>query len=312
VVDIDIYETTAAFKRHHWVLLRDVIPPHEIASAAHALGRLYPSSEQLLAQKANPRTAPFLQAREQHGRGRAFRDGQFVGLYQFPFRSAALNRLAVNPEVIDLARLLVGVDDVRLYQAEVSAKYAGFANYDQPLHVDYVDHTMLPPRRDGRYRQVQMFVYLSEVAPGNGPTRVVSWERTQGLPLVELIPGGESVELDSDEVAAVGSAGSILCYSADTVHRGSNLTDPGGVRFFMHLAWRPATAEWVGGSPWPRLGNNRNWQPMVESLSPRQLEVLGFPPPGHDYWDSETLAGAQRLYPGLDLTPWREAMSCHI
>ncbi|MBV9421202.1 MAG: hypothetical protein JO348_15650, partial [Alphaproteobacteria bacterium] len=42
--------------------------------------------------------------------------------------------------------------------------------------------------------------------------------------------------------------------------------------------------------------------------TPRQLEALGFPPPGHDYWDETTLAGAADRYPNLDLTPWRAAL----
>jgi hypothetical protein len=309
IPEIDLAGIREHFRRHHWVLVPGAVPPDVLEPAMRGVRRMYPSSAQLARESRNPKTAPFLQAREQHGTGRAFRDGQFVGLYPFPFRNAGLNALALCPGLIDLAEHLLEEDDVRLYQAEASAKYTGFANYDQPLHVDYVDHTMLPPRSDGRYRQVQMFVYLSDVTPERGPTRVVSWERTQGLPIEQLIPGGEPVELDADERAAVGPAGSVLCYSADTVHRGSNLAEPGAVRYFLHLGWRPAGVEWMGGNPWPRLGNNRNWRPLVESLGPRQLKALGFPPPGHDYWDDETLTKAQRLYPGLDLTPWKQAVA---
>jgi len=39
----------------------------------------------------------------------------------------------------------------------------------------------------------------------------------------------------------------------------------------------------------------------------RQLSMLGFPPPGHPYWNEETLAGVAARYPALDLTPWRDA-----
>jgi hypothetical protein len=48
--------------------------------------------------------------------------------------------------------------------------------------------------------------------------------------------------------------------------------------------------------------------PLIERCSQRQLEVLGFPPPGHDYWDEETLRGAAERYPGLDLSLWRAAI----
>jgi hypothetical protein len=34
---------------------------------------------------------------------------------------------------------------------------------------------------------------------------------------------------------------------------------------------------------------------------------LGFPPPGHPYWNEATLVGVAARYPGLDLKPWRSA-----
>jgi hypothetical protein len=83
------------------------------------------------------------------------------------------------------------------------------------------------------------------------------------------------------------------------------LTDGG--RFFFNLAYRAAGADWVGGNPWPRKGI-ANWTPLVEACSVRQLEALGFPPPGHDYWDADTLKGCAERYPKLDLAPWRDAM----
>jgi hypothetical protein len=38
----------------------------------------------------------------------------------------------------------------------------------------------------------------------------------------------------------------------------------------------------------------------------RQLTVLGFPEPGHPYWNEETLRGVARRYPLLDMAPWRQ------
>jgi hypothetical protein len=35
--------------------------------------------------------------------------------------------------------------------------------------------------------------------------------------------------------------------------------------------------------------------------------MLGFPEPGHRYWNEETLQGVARRYPLLDMTPWRQA-----
>jgi hypothetical protein len=35
--------------------------------------------------------------------------------------------------------------------------------------------------------------------------------------------------------------------------------------------------------------------------------VLGFPPPGHAYWNHETLAAVAMRYPTMDLKPYRQA-----
>ena len=37
----------------------------------------------------------------------------------------------------------------------------------------------------------------------------------------------------------------------------------------------------------------------------REPARLGFPPPGHEYWTEETLAGAAARFPEMDLTPYR-------
>jgi hypothetical protein len=45
----------------------------------------------------------------------------------------------------------------------------------------------------------------------------------------------------------------------------------------------------------------------MQTASLRQLLVLGFPPPGHAYWNAATLAGVAARYPMLDLSPWQQA-----
>jgi hypothetical protein len=46
----------------------------------------------------------------------------------------------------------------------------------------------------------------------------------------------------------------------------------------------------------------------MQRATPRQLALFGFPPPGHPYWTEATLAGTAQRYPGLDMTPWRQAL----
>ena len=302
----------AHFERHGWVLIEGLLSPGEIEAALPGLFEIYPTAEQFHAGD-DPRIAAFRQGAEQpanQGDDPRFRPLQFAGLAEFPHPDQTLNLLALHPAIIAVAEDVLRTRDVRLYQAETFAKYSGVTQYDQPFHADYTNHVMLPPRADGRWRQAQMFLYLSDVTAAHGPTRVVSRELTADVPVMQLcfpkarVPAETLAAWEASATSAVGQRGSLLIYSADTVHRGTEMTTANGTRFFFNLAYRPAGADWVGANPWPRKGM-AHWTPLVERCSVRQLEALGFPPPGHDYWDEVTLAGAADRYPGLDLTPWR-------
>jgi hypothetical protein len=262
----------------------------DIAAAQPALARLYPPPP-----PAQPKTGE-----------RAFRPGQFTGLREAPIGDHALDNLCVHDRVLDLVAALLQTSDIRLYQAETFAKFSGQESFNQPLHIDETNHTLLPPRRDGRFRQVQLFVYLSDVTEERGATHVVSKTRTAEIPHTDLyFPGLGDLRMDEHEAAAEGPAGSVLAYSADTVHRGTDMTEPGASRFFFNLAYREAGADWMGALPYPRRGIDERVPAWIQQLSTRQLCAIGFPPPGHPYWDKETLAATQARYPDMDLSGFR-------
>jgi hypothetical protein len=305
----------AHYERHGWVLIERLLSEAEIEAALPGLFELYPTPEAFHAGE-DARVAAYRAGADQPanlGDDARFRPLQFAGLKEFPFHDQALNLLALHPAVIAVAEAVLRTRDVRLYQAETFAKYTGVTQYDQPFHADYTNHAMLPPRSDGRWRQAQMFLYLSDVTLPHGATRIVSRELTRETPVMALsfpkarVSEAQHTAWEAAAVSAVGPRGSLLIYSADVVHRGVEMTAPRGARFFFNLAYRAAGADWVGANPWPRKGM-ADWTPLVERCSVRQLEALGFPPPGHDYWDEATLQGAADRYPGLDLSPWRAAI----
>lgn len=302
-------DAAAHFEEHGWVLVPGLVPAGDIEAAQAPLFRLYPTPEEVASGERTARTAPFLGAADADGPGgRRFRSGQFTGLREAPTGDPDLDTLVLHPRILDLVEVILGTPHVLLYQAETFAKYSGASDYEQPLHIDETNHTLLPPRGDGRYRQVQLFLFLSDVTEERGATRVVSRTHTRDLPAGELFfHEAGRVRLDDHEVAAVGPAGSVLAYAADTVHRGSAMTEAGAGRFFFNLGYRPVGVDWVGALPWPRRGTDPAMRPFVESLDLRQLLALGFPPPGHDYWTVETLAATRSRYPGLELGPWQEA-----
>ncbi|HVV38476.1 MAG TPA: phytanoyl-CoA dioxygenase family protein [Acidimicrobiales bacterium] len=287
---LDLSVAAEHFRTHGWVLVDSLIPAADLAAAQPALARAYPPPP-----VGEPKTGE-----------RLFRPGQFTGLREAPLGEPALDNLCVHDRVLDLVEALLGTSDIRLYQAETFAKFTGVESYEQPLHIDETNHTLLPPRRDGAFRQVQLFVYLSDVTEERGATHVVSRTRTGEIPKEQLyFDRSGAVVMDADEVAAEGPAGSVLAYSADTVHRGTDMTEPGASRFFFNLGYRIGGTDWVGALPWPRRGIDPRIPAWLSQLSTRQLCALGFPPPGHPYWDDETLAATQARYPQMDLTGFR-------
>ena len=51
----------------------------------------------------------------------------------------------------------------------LSAKYGeGAVSDEQLLHVDFGNHTLVVPRHEPGYQQLELFVYLSHVTPETG------------------------------------------------------------------------------------------------------------------------------------------------
>ena len=105
-------------------------------------------------------------------------------------------------------------------------------------------------------------------------------------------------------MSAAGPAGTVVAFEVGTFHRGTQLTAPRGVRYNMHLNFRPSAIQWGQRRGWAYSAFKREWSEFVDRATPRQLQAFGFPPPGHPYWTPETLAGMALRYPNLDLTPW--------
>jgi hypothetical protein len=238
--------------------------------------------------------------------GHAHLRSEFGGITAFPFSSTRLSLFAVHPPLLDLAEAILGTGDIRLYAAEAWAKYTGAADFDQEIHRDYLNHTPLVPSSQPGYQQLEMFIYLFDVPEESGPPHLVSRQLTKDLP---SLPHGyarrDRPDLYEAEVSAAGPAGTVVAYSVDTFHRGTNLTAPGGARFTLMTNYRAGPNEWMTRHGWGERSFAAAWTPFAEQASLRQLLLFGFPPPGHPYWTEETLRGMAGRYPGMDLSPWR-------
>src|ERR1019366_7032833 len=157
-----------------WCVLENLLPADEVAAAQEDLAGLFPSAETV--------------ATELSRGGGTGRDLSWDSTKpMFPFDGMALNRLVVHENLIALAEDLLGTDQLRLYQGMASAKYSdGAPDYEQLLHVDYGNHTLVVPRADHGYQHLELFVYLSDVTPETAATRVVPRRLTQDIPVERM------------------------------------------------------------------------------------------------------------------------------
>jgi len=247
-----------------------------------------------------PRPEDYFAAPEQY---EAIGKSQFSGINLFPYKSWALNRLPFHPDMVDAAERLIGSAELEIYKIELWGKYAGAVNYDQPHHYDYGNHTLVVPRRDGRWLQMTTFLLLSDVTELDGPTKVLPAPLTKDLPLVpDLLPMGE---LFDQEIAATGPAGTLLIYRTDVMHRGSDFRAPGRSRFALLTDYKARGTPWAGKLAWPNRANDPNMTEAIVRMSVRERDLFGWPPPGHEYWNEQTLVDTAARYPGIDLSPYR-------
>ena len=145
-----------------WCVVRNLLPSETITAAREILPGLFPTAEEF-ADGTDP------------ARNEPFRIDSHRVMPRFPFDDAVLNDIVVHDLIIDLAEQLLGLGDLRLYQAMLSAKYGeGALSDEQLLHVDYGNHTLVVPRHEPGYQQLELFVYLSDVTEDTGATRMVS------------------------------------------------------------------------------------------------------------------------------------------
>ncbi|MEV4622286.1 phytanoyl-CoA dioxygenase family protein [Asanoa sp. NPDC049573] len=298
---MDLDSAVRAWQTDGFVILPGFIPAEDLEAD---LEPMFPSAEGFHSG-TDPRRDRFV-------------GDEFAGIDTFPFASTDLSLLAVHDKVLTLAAALLDDDDILMYGAEAWAKYTGACDYDQDLHRDYLNHTILVPSTTPGCRQVEMFVFLHDVPEELGPPHLVPRRHTAHLPAVPnwyLRPGrpagfryddgSGSPDLYAAEVSGAGPAGTVIAFEPGTFHRGTQLTAPGGARYSMQLCFRPASVHWGQRVGWAVRSFLDPWVDFVARATPRQLGALGFPPPGHPYWAAETLAGMALRYPGLDLTPYR-------
>ena len=302
----------STWQREGWVLLEGLVGADEVDAAAADVGELFPSPEEYHAdpqgvtdrRKGHPvtREEPYVWPDE----GPGFWPDQQRWMGAFPFAgSGLLNRLCVHPSIVDFAERALGGSDIRLYQAHASAKYSGLTNYEQPMHTDR-NHSWLPAGTSSPWWNLEGFFYLSDVTESDNPTRLVSVRESADIvsPWEVILPGMDGDRLYDVEQRAPGVRGSYLAYRSDVYHRGAPFGSARTARFIVALAFKRAGVDWIGYDQQQPNSTGAEWTTFVEGSTPRELELFGFPPPGHVVWDERLLERTALRYPKLDLGPW--------
>ena len=202
--------------------------------------------------------------------------------------------------------------DIRLYQAHASAKYSGVTNYEQPMHIDR-NHSWLPPGDESPWWNLEGFLYLSDVDRSRQPDPAGLGAATR--PTSTPYAGWSCPTWDPDLYAAERPApGSPRVISRLPVRRaitGARRSGSGrSARFVSRVAFKNGR----GGLDRLRPRSSREstgpeWTRFAEGSTPRELELFGFPPPGHPVWNEALLDQTALRYPALDLGPWRAELS---
>ena len=270
--------------------------------------------------------------------------------FVFPSRSTAFNAISLHPALLQaVADLLdVSVLELRLTQSDLWPKYGSDSapnagdNTDQRMHCDYPNHSLVHPPEWDSPEAVEMIVYLNDYDECEGATAVVPrhgpddpaypWPITQtpGVGDLDYVNDRLQAEVymaEQDPKAAAFRAehlypreevaryrfGSVLLYRHDTWHRGRPVK-PGTLRLVQNLTFTKSGREWLGplhpGWSWSMYRRDKLMEKLIAQATVAQRTVLGFPPPGHEYWSSNTLAAVEARYRvfGIDMTAYRNAL----
>lgn len=296
----------AAWRRDGGVLINNFFTAEEVAAVQADFRKLF--ADRCGAQRP--------MVKKQSGEVGRFNAAQFASFEAIPFDcSPALNLIGVHPELIRFARAALSAEQVHLYQCQVWAKFTGDADYDQPFHTDFTNHTLTVPAEDAALNSVTILCYFSDVTEAHGPMHYVTRPDSNhiagpeaSLSRDEATRSALQQALRQHEKSSASAAGSIFPYGIDVYHRGTNMTAPGGHRYAVMACFKNAADAAIGYHAWP-FHHLKPWQRIFDHATPEQLACFGVHPPGHAFWTETTLARAQKRYPDWNLSPYRDAIA---
>ena len=283
------------YRDHGFVILENFLSPEELAGARKEVEEFIPGWLDYAANPFGPKPSKWDEA------ARSRRN------VRFPFKGSQLNAITLHPELRRFASLMAGGGDIFCEQSDLTYKCKGhYADADQDMHLDYVNHTLAYPPRDPAYWQTAFLIYYTDVASHEAPTAVCSWQHYKDEILwPALYKKKDRPGLYENEIKTTMPAGSVLAYSMRTFHRGTAFLDE-GARVGHFIAYAPAKPRWMGIIGWPEQGIYASFAAWMEKATPEERELIGFPSQSDPYWTEETVAGVSARYANMDMTPYKK------
>ena len=314
-----------SWRENGYLLINNVIEPELLCNIKTLLDEIYPQIDDITKIEELSRSQDF----------------GSKGVLEFPCKYNAINQLTLSPNIIKCAKTLLDHNDIRLIQSDVWAKYGGsnysnvYSNRDQRMHVDFPNHNMVHPSDWNNPETVTCIIYYDNYSDVGGSTAFVPRVgdtptlykypllNTPGVSGYPMINNKETTEkyfkdchpeiyefrkkLYEGEMIGNYIVGTVLFYRLDLWHRGTpvNLHK---VRRVQNLEFKKSGYDWITSwnKGFSRSFYNEYLEKLIANLTVEQRNCLGFPHPGHEYWNKNTLEYVKKRYEpyGFDITPY--------
>ena len=202
----------------------------------------------------------------------------------FPYEDMFFNQLILDQDLIDFVARVLGTPDIHFRYAHNWVRYPTQEKGEDPhLHLDNGNNSLLPVNGVWEYGQISSWYFPENVGPDNAPMRIVPREFGDDLSKCNYltVPGNTQMIFNTH-----------IWHSA-TVYRGSE-----GQRYSVTRIYGRADHYWEGVRHYTNLANREPFRHFIGTLTARQRQYFRFPPPGHSYYNEETLAQLEQQYPG--------------
>ncbi|MEE3233243.1 MAG: phytanoyl-CoA dioxygenase family protein [Candidatus Latescibacterota bacterium] len=209
----------------------------------------------------------------------------------FPWEHSGLNHVTTHPDLINAAERVLGTREIRLGEGHLGMKYAGEEHWTD-FHIDYGNNTLGPIIHPDDFMHLACFYCFEDVNSDTAPIR--------------MVPNSNS---DDECVPMVVPGGSVCLYSVFTRHAASPFVAEEGHRPAMWVGFNRKDRPWDGARTFTYKSGARGeaMKRFIVEATPRQRELLGFPPPGDSLWTKTFTDGMATRYPGFDPIPYEKA-----